>query len=514
MNKGGIFFLSMLLFCASCGDADLFDTDKWSSKLEGWEPEVVLSVVKGNFSLWDLINQKEDSVIIREGNTLLMQYTKAGIDTIKVSQVFEMPEDAVSLGNNYEINSGATVGIPIENPIVIRLSLSNTLNHIPAGCDLRKMNFSADLLLPELNFSYMIDSVQLNGTLWGENIEVPASGEKISMESCQINFEESGKIVLDVKMTIPASTSLPDLTLPLNFALNHINYKWVEGKISVADPIEIKEGSFDMDIDFLNEIGGNFRFTRPELQLVLRNAGIGVPLQMIPEFIGSNKEGQSVTLTNHPGTVLMANGNPLQEMHTEYVVMNSGNSNIVDFLALPPQGEITYRGTIKVNPQEKDDNVVYNNGAIVLDACVRVPFDLHADSLIYRDTLTDIDIDEKWAKKIRTGRVRINAAKNELPLAIYIPELVFLDENNIPIDTVKISGEKNRIEASATNSFLEFELTRQQAHDLGRTKNIILLAVAETNDENQAGVSILADAKLEFSLLVEAQAVIDDYDDL
>lgn len=512
-NKGGLFLLWILLIGVSCGDADLFDTDKWSGELEGWEPEVTLSVVQGNFSLWDLINQRDNSVIIKEGNSLIIQYTKEGIDTVKVSEVFDMPEEDVAFEKAYEMDPGVT-GRPLGEPVVISLELENTLTNIPVDCDLRSMEFSADLLLPQLGFMYDINSIKINQTLVGQDLKVGAGGGQLPVEACRVDFAESGKIMLEIKMIIPKGTRLQQSALPLNFALNQVNYKWVKGKISLAEPVTIQEGSFNMDIDFLDEIGGSFRFTRPQLQLILKNTGIGVPLQVMPEFTAFNKAGKSVTLKNNADNHLIALGNPLNQTQTEYLTMDAGNSNIVDFLALPPQGDITYRGTIKVNPGAQEDNVVYKDGSVVIDAYVKVPFDLHADSLVYQDTLTDIDIDEKWAKKIETGRIRINAVKNELPLSIYIPELVFLDENNKPVNTVKISGEKNRIEAATSNSFLEFELTRQQAHDLGRTKNILLLAVAATNDQDKTGVPILADAKLEFNLVVEAQAVLEDYNDL
>ena len=60
LNWGGAALLSMLLLCTSCGDADLFDTDKWTNEIEGWEPGVSLKVLQGSFTLWDLINQGDD----------------------------------------------------------------------------------------------------------------------------------------------------------------------------------------------------------------------------------------------------------------------------------------------------------------------------------------------------------------------------------------------------------------------------------------------------------------------
>ena len=53
LNKAYIAAL-LLLGCVSCGDPDLFDTDKWSDNIEGLEPNVQLKVAHGSFTLWDL----------------------------------------------------------------------------------------------------------------------------------------------------------------------------------------------------------------------------------------------------------------------------------------------------------------------------------------------------------------------------------------------------------------------------------------------------------------------------
>ena len=95
--------LSMLLLCTSCGDADLFDTDKWTNEIEGWEPGVSLKVLQGSFTLWDLINQGDDDVVVKEGNDLIIQYTEEGIYHIDIGQVFDMPAEDLEFGYSYTI---------------------------------------------------------------------------------------------------------------------------------------------------------------------------------------------------------------------------------------------------------------------------------------------------------------------------------------------------------------------------------------------------------------------------
>ena len=123
-----------------------------------------------------------------------------------------------------------------------------------------------------------------------------------------------------------------------------------------------------------------------------------------------------------------------------------------------------------VNPQGDEDNVIYSDGEIDLDAYVRIPFALSAEGLNYKDTLNDIDIDPKYADKIKEGVITITAV-NGLPLNLRIPTLVLL----------------------------------------GETENILLEVKASTTNNQE--VVVAADAKLSFDLKLVAKAVITDLDD-
>ena len=61
---------------------------------------------------------------------------------------------------------------------------------------------------------------------------------------------------------------------------------------------------------------------------------------------------------------------------------------------------------------------------------------------------------------------------------------------------------------------MNFAIDKEQARHLGKTKNIILEAIAATSDLNGSGVDIKADAQLSFKMKVEAQAEIKDIGDL
>ena len=286
------------------------------------------------------------------------------------------------------------------------------------------------------------------------------------MEDIELSLESKPEVSLNiVKIIIHEGSSLSSSKLNFNFKLNNLKFKKAEGKITV-DPIAIDPDKFNMDIDFLDEIGGKFKFTKPELNIILRNKGIGVPMSVDATFYGQNAEGDTLTLN---------------------------------------------QGTVTVNPQGDEDNVIYSDCEIDLDAYVRIPFALSAEGLNYKDTLNDIDIDPKYADKIKEGVITITAV-NGLPLNLRIPTLVLLGENGGKLESLTAVKGRDIIQAAnGKESVLEFNLTQAQAKKLGQTENILLEVKASTTNNQE--VVVAADAKLSFDLKLVAKAVITDLDD-
>lgn len=522
LNWGGVALLSMLLLCTSCGDADLFDTDKWTNEIEGWEPGVSLKVLQGSFTLWDLINQGDDDVIVKEGNDLIIQYTEEGIYHIDIDEVFDMPAEDVAFDLSVLVDIPG-IGIPLSADIILGgeanpiTPVVTEIQNIPSECVLKKLVASADFIFPQTEFSYTLeaefpDIKTKEGNVLRIAGKVEANKlEALHLEDIELNLGAKPEVSFNiVKIIIHKGSSLSSRVLDLNFRLNNLKFKKAEGKITVK-PIEIDPGKFNMDIDFLDEIGGTFKFTKPELNIILRNKGIGVPMSVDATFDGQSAEGGKVTLKLKEGKELITLGNKLNVMVPDTLGLNKDNSNIVDFLSLPPTGDISYQGTVTVNPKGAGDNVIYSDGEIDLDAYVRIPFALSAEGLNYKDTLNDIDIDPKYADKIKEGVITIIAV-NGLPLNLQIPNLVLLGENGETLERLTAVKGRDIIQAAnGKESVLEFNLTQAQAKKLGQTENILLEVKASTTNNQE--VTVAADAKLSFDLKVVAKAVITDLDD-
>ena len=231
LNWGGAALLSMLLLCTSCGDADLFDTDKWTNEIEGWEPGVSLKVLQGSFTLWDLINQGDDDVVVKEGNDLIIQYTEEGIYHIDIGQVFDMPAEDLEFSYSYTIPGMVSgVHLVLDHPLEIEFQTSTTLKEVPDGCELKKIQASACFMLPEIGYPYEIEAtfpdIEMNGEILHITKSVPATGsESIDLNDFILTLDAEKKVDLEVNIVIPAGTEVTNPALDLIFGLNNLKFK-------------------------------------------------------------------------------------------------------------------------------------------------------------------------------------------------------------------------------------------------------------------------------------------------
>lgn len=543
LNRGSAILLSLLLLCASCGDVDLFDTDKWSDKIEGWEPGVKGAIAHGEFTLWDLLKDESDSdsPIHKEpieagskDSILVIKYTKENIYKVDISEIFELKSD--------DIHFEASVKVPKALNDLIKFS-SIDVENIPE--ELREMvdTVSAEIKFPD-DFSGttlknitldkgsclieplpLLKNVTYSGTIMylsnGEPKELVSRTSddrqmlNISLAGETFDLDKDNHIKLFISIVL-LDGSYTEAKNELEFRIDFKNYDFdrIEGKIVKAGGIAIENEekpneklSFDMDIDFLNDIGGNFKFADPKLELVVRNKGIGLPVSVNMDFEGQDKDGTPGTMElNEP---LIFGGNPSNDVvKTIPKEINKDNSTIVDFLSLPPQGDIFYSGKVNLNPGG-ENNVIYKNGSMDMDVNISIPLSL-TDSLSYRETLEDIDIDQKYADKIKEGTISIKVLENGLPMDLSVPKLILMTENETPIDTISVLTSTGDAQIKANkNGTLIFKINQKQAKNLGQTDKILLEAVLFS----ETATPVRSDAKLKFALILEAKAVITDLDD-
>lgn len=517
LKQGYAVIVSLLLFCTSCGDLDLFDTDKWSDSIN-LKPNLTVPLAYGSFTLWDLLLDSTNDYIQKEAvapgskdSVLVIKYTQNNIYELEnLSEVFDMPV----MDFDFQIPEvtipqdlvGETTTVPVYLPEIDIPGVM--LTNIPAGCDLKEIIVSAKLhyVLPQIGFRYTATISFQNiykvedGTSYSTVLDVTgAAGEDILLPNVLVEPDAQNEIKSKIMITIPAGVTITAGNISgLALALNEFSFIKAVGQV-VIDPLDIA-GDFDMDIDFLNEIGGNFTFTQPEVKLVVKNHGIGVPADLNLSLWVNEGTGKNERFN---GEKLPLAGNPKKDL-VEQTVSYTGRE-LADFLSLPPTGKINYEGKVAFNPLgSTTDNVVWSDGGIALDAVVRIPLILVAEDLQYRDTIDDIDL--KDADKIVSAKITI-VADNEIPLNLTVKGLILLTENRTELSTIKA----DQVLEASKHSVVEIKLTEQNVKDLPQSKYIVLDIGASTPSNTQAS-TISPNAKLKFKLIIGAQADLNNLD--
>lgn len=291
--------------------------------------------------------------------------------------------------------------------------------------------------------------------------------------------------------------------------LSNITFIKAEGKLK-AEPMRV-EGYFDLDIEFLDKIGGNFRFTDPELKILVKNKGIGVAADLQMDFwvkdgLGANR----------------FNGGPLEfpvnrELTEKEGTMVYRGEELGAFLSLPPSGLVSYAGQVTLGGSDDHSDVIWKDGAVRMDAEINIPLKLSAEGLFYQDTISDVSVDKDVADKIMSGTI-VLAATNGVPLELSVDSLILVDKEYKPLTKVAATAGKNKLEAAHGNipakGQLEFELNKEQAKLLGRTEHMLLAVKAATPLEGgvRKAVSVYANASLELNVMLKAQIKLDNFD--
>lgn len=522
LRKGWVILLFVLPFCVSCGNADLLDTDKWS--VEGWEPGIKGAIAWGDFELWDFLQDstKEFRVEMEEDSSLVVRYSKPDIASIDIAEVFQL-----ETGKEIEFEK------TLELPATLLKGTESVETYFPEGYKFSPVpDISANLPLPkefddsdlsQITLSKGVCTYRLSGfenlkyeitvtyesegkdSILLEANELSGTSGVVSLEDRTFDLPQK-RISLKVDVFLKEGTIAGDLNIQVKFA--DYDFSKVRGKIVKTGGIKIDDGSFDMDMDILNDIKGTIWFTDPKVELVMRNKGFGVPLGVDMTFVGTDKNGEKVKLALDTSLLFAGNSSDAEMLIIQSV--DSANSNIVDFLASLPRGKMNYSGTVTVNPDKKEEDcVIYRNGSLGMDLNVVVPVELKVDSLSYGNTVSNVNIDSKYADKIKEGTISLYVQENGLPLDLSIPQMVLLGERNVPLDTIAAEN-GGRIKAGEGGE-LSFEIDEGVAKNLGKTRSILLEAAVLGATEEP--VKVKANARLKFALMLEAKAVISDFND-
>jgi hypothetical protein len=537
------FFLLGLLTISisSCFNEDDYDFDKLSDNIE-WTPNLIVPVGYGSYSLWYLLNQHEtntedQSIIIDEDGLLHIQYTQEDIFSYNVDEVLDFPIQS-SIDFTYSLPD-VSGGVDYDDLTAISSQTDQiTITTNQTDIILYEMDLDANIqfvfsnpLNTEIKLSISIPNGSSDGSAISETYTLEANTdnqeEELSLSDMEIQFNSPYTTNNEIDITF--SIAIQDNTshiisgsgdLAIELTVEDIDFSMAQGDFG-NQVITLETGSIDMDVDFWDNVEGDYEFTDPSISLYAQNS-VGVPFQIDANITGYSSTGSSASLNpsvdaqfeNFPSTVAEVNSGV-----SDTLTFDKDNSDIVSLMALPPSENLWYAGSISLNPGStapsvSSPNIISDESAIAVDIEIDVPLNLTADNLTLKDTISDLDISD--TENIMNAALII-VAENGYPLDVSIDKIYFTDEAYNLIDSISDQEVIDAAEVFTSGDYMgevdessiqevthEIELTESQIENLNQTKNLIIHASVSTENDG-ISVKLMGDDELVFTISVQAQ---------
>ena len=254
-------------------------------------------------------------------------------------------------------------------------------------------------------------------------------------------------------------------------------------------------------LDFYDKIEGEFLFTNPRLGLNVNNS-FGIPLFINLDIKASNNNKSENIIINDRVVEAKSKDGSFEETK---IFIDKENSNILNFINLPPKDNLLIEGDIILNPDEKTyDNFILKNSEIEANIFLELPFQISASNLMISDTFQIEGIN--FDTDLSDARLLFNY-ESDIPLTFDI-ELIYLDKALFEIDRnvgeINIKGSDTDANGYSTGSIsntFEVNLSENLLKRIKELENIIMNI--ELNTEKNRSVNITSEIKFEFQSTIE-----------
>jgi len=383
---------------------------------------------------------------------------------------------------------------------IMTLKVSNT----------SKANGSINFSLPEIKKSGIPISVS-----------VPLSGSLVTIDLAEANFNFASdplvpynRVPYSYNIQVVSSTGYVDYIstdmVRVDMTLTGLEFESVVGDFG-KQLIQIDPGTFDLNLDMLDKIDGNFKLSNPKLELIFHNS-IGMPAIVAFDLTASNKSGQQLVLTRDPSSFdIPAPQNINAGIATGSMIFDKQNSNVVNFIALPPTGKISYTGKAEFNKNNivtpANPNFLDLNATFAIDASFELPVELQVSNLTFRDTT---HISGEDFSNIENAELIINS-RNGIPLDLEI-QLFFID--TISKSQYGVSKKLKILSAAQVSSMgvitptlnsQPFVLDANEMENLRKANGIVFSGTISSPSGGKDVASLYSDSMLELSLVMKSK---------
>ena len=378
-----------------------------------------------------------------------------------------------------------------------------------------RLNFGISSFLGyDVEIDYLIPAIRNDDTI-SDIIELKSNGSyNIDYDITNYDFdlyneikEKYNNLRVSSKFKIKSETGYIlyksneeiDVTFTFsNLIFDEINGYFGNNKYSIEkEEIELEKEL----LDFYDKIEGEFLFTNPRLGLTVNNS-FGIPLFINLDIQASNNNKSENIIINDRVVEAKSKDGSFEETK---IFIDKENSNILNFINLPPKDNLLIEGDIILNPDEKTyDNFILKNSEIEANTFLEIPFQISASNLMISDTFQIEDIN--FDTDLSDARLLFNY-ESDIPLTFDI-ELIYLDKTLLEIDRnvgeINIKGSETDANGYSTGSVsntFEVNLSENLLKRIKELENIIMNI--ELNTEKNKSVNITSEIKFEFQSTIE-----------
>lgn len=302
--------------------------------------------------------------------------------------------------------------------------------------------------------------------------------------------------------------------ISIDISLNNITPSYIEGDFG-SQIVSIDPGEMTMEVDMLGLFDGGFALTDPRLSLLIKNS-IGMPSLVNAQFTATNSDNISVDLDPEDIEIPYPEDNS-EGTITSTITYDKDNSNIINFIALPPSDNIEYNGTVEFNPDGAVDpatpNFITDESFITIGIEVDLPIELKTDMLGIKDTMAIDSMEIEGVDRIALMMTITNGIPLDISLGFTFVDTITGIAIGDQLDIVKILAAQTNSEGDVEASTVSTTEIAIEADDFDNLKNASGLAIDITlNSPSQGTIPAKILAQSEFGIAVGIRAIISPSD--
>lgn len=479
------------------------------------QPELAVPLMRGTLTLSDLVANDSTFTVDPDNGVriITVQDSLFGFSAVEFVQIPDQDPVPLPMVNgdpplDFDIGLGTLAGAELESAVYQEGQLKYGIQ-IPAAAGndvqveftfknatLGGQTFSSVFTLPA-NLTEMNDSLDISGL----NIDFSNAGQGVNFLGLRAEILDDGGLAASVPVILTIQFTGVKVSEAVGF--------FGQRQVSIPD------GSFDLDLEALENFASGFVLTDPKITLRAESS-MGVDFTIIPNFTGINTLNDIVPL--NPDSAEVKGPTTPGASITSDIIIDRNNSNIVNFLASLPQ-EIFYSGGAALNPNKDPlttTNFVDANSFVNMGLEIDLPLRFSADNMRLEDTIE---------AGIASGEIEIDTLVlyiktiNGFPFDMNV-NLTFLDSltgdsiGNINLDLLQAAtvDANGRVITKNEPPTIVRSLTKSEIDALNRTDKIrirgSLNAPGQNNPNNSPDVKMFTDYSLEILVATQARAII------